>query len=160
MHWTKEKVCALTNISKAIFALPHHKSQYVLRIVSWQIIMAHETEGSLLFLVIHYALTRHVILKRETHTSNPTSTQLLPRRTRNLINPLDDICEFSLESQRPFETLDALALSMQHIETLFLRDAYNAFFISLRLRVTRWVVVVRPWVQVLQTACYAEQVMS
>ena len=159
MLWTKGRVYAPTNISMAIFALLHHKSQYVLRVVSWQI-MAHETQRSLLFLVIHNALTRHVILKRETHTSNPTSTQLSPRRTRNLIDPLDDICEFSLESQRPFETLDPLALSMQHIETLFLRNAYNVFFISLRLRVMRWVVVVRLWNQILQTAFYVEQVMS
>lgn len=102
--------------------------------------------------VMHNALTRHNILKRETYTLAMHVPSRYHRQDRLLI-VLIHLMIYS-DFRMKANGLLRLCVCSDHIGLVhgppYLenthRNACNTFFISLRLKVTRWVVVVRPWV--------------
>ena len=113
-----------------------------LLVVSWQA-MAHETRCSHFFLVIHDAVMRHTILKRDSYTS----TMDVPLRCNCQDRLLAVSIHSLLYSNFRLKANDLLRLCVRsdHIDLVYappcldnsLRNDCNAFFVSLRLEVTK-----------------------
>ena len=110
-----------------------------LLVVSWQA-MAHETRCSPPFFVIHDAVTRHAILKRDSYTSTMDVPSRYQRQDRVLTVLIHSLLYSNFRSKA--NDLLRLCVRSDHIGLVYappyldnsLHNACNAFFVNLRLR--------------------------